>query len=132
MTRLRVFAWASAALAAALNVAGYAASLYQIPGFDVALHAVTIFALTLVLAVHMRPALPGAWRPASHLAILVALGVALGAAWEIAEWTFDALTSGNAIRGKTDTMTDLVADGAGAALAAWLALTLERRRPRIV
>ena len=119
---LRPLAWGSAALAAALNAAAYAASLYAIPGFDLALHALTIFALTLLLAAHMRGALPGAQRALAHVAILIALGVALGTAWEIAEWLFDALTYGNAIRGKTDTMTDLLADTVGAALAAGRAL----------
>jgi uncharacterized membrane protein YjdF len=54
------------------------------------------------------------------------LGVAIGAAWEVGEWFYDALTHGNAIRGKTDTMTDLVADALGALLAAATALAVER------
>jgi hypothetical protein len=59
----------------------------------------------------MRGALPGVWRPASH----VALGVALGTAWETAEWILRR------------TMTDLIAGAADAAIA----LAIERRTVKV-
>jgi hypothetical protein len=120
-------AWGVAVATVVLNALAYYAALYRVGRFDLVVHAVTAAALTLLLAAHMRSVLPGIWRPASYIAVLVALGVALGAAWEVGEWVYDYLTAANTIRGKTDTMTDLLADGLGAGVAAALALALERR-----
>ena len=124
---LRWLAWSAAAVAAVLSAFAHYAALYRVGRFDLLVHAVTAAALTLLLAAYMRAMLPGVWRPASYVAALVALGVAIGAAWEVGEWLYDALTHGNAIRGKTDTMTDLVADALGALFAAATALAVERR-----
>jgi hypothetical protein len=124
LTRL---AWGVAGAALALNALAYYAALFRVSRFDLVVHAVTAAALTLLLAAHMRSVLPGVWRPASYIAVLVAMGVALGAAWEVGEWVYDHFTAANTIRGKTDTMTDLVADAVGAMLAAMLALSIERR-----
>jgi hypothetical protein len=43
-----------------------------------------------------------------------------------AEWAYDALSAGNRILGKQDTMVDLAMDTVGAVLAALLALRILR------
>jgi VanZ family protein len=127
LTRL---AWGVAVATGALNAAASYGELYRAGRFDLVVHAVTAAALTLLLAAHMRSVLPGVWRPASYIAVLVALGIALGAAWEAAEWVYDHLTGANTIRGKTDSMTDLIADAVGAMVAAILALRIEQRHTK--
>ena len=53
-----------------------------------------------------------------HLAgvfvVTLALGLAIGAVWEILEWTSDQTLGSNLSLGEQDTIGDLVADGAGA------------------
>jgi hypothetical protein len=127
----RSLAWCLVGGAAALNAFGYALSLYELAWFDELAHLFTLFAITAWLAALMRGALPGVWRPASYVAVLVALGVALGTAWETAEWIYDAFSASNSIGGKADTMTDLIAGAAGAALAAAIALAIERRTVKV-
>jgi hypothetical protein len=46
------------------------------------------------------------------------LGMAIGAAWEIVEWTLDELTTSNLATSVTDTATDLIWDTIGAAASA--------------
>jgi len=43
------------------------------------------------------------------------LGMAIGAAWEITEWTLDSTTGSNLVLSTTDTATDLIFDSVGAA-----------------
>ena len=124
---LRRLAWSAAAVALTVNALASYAGLYRVGRFDLVVHAVTAAALTLLLAAYIRAALPGVWRPARYVAVLVAVVVGIGAAWEMAEWFYDALTHGDAIRGQADTLSDLIADGLGAVLAAAVALAVERR-----
>lgn len=65
-----------------------------------------------------------------HLAgifvVTLALGLAIGAVWEILEWSSDEALGSNLSLGQSDTIGDLVADGAGAVcgglfLVAWTA-----------
>jgi uncharacterized membrane protein YjdF len=127
---LRWLAWSAGAVAVVLSALAYYAGLFRVLRFDLVVHAVTAAALTLLLAAYMRAMLPSVWRPVSYVAVLVALAFAIGAAWEAGEWFYDVLTGGNASRGKTDTMTDLVADALGALLAAVIALAIERRHAK--
>ena len=46
--------------------------------------------------------------------VTLALGLAIGALWEIFEWTSDHVFGSNLSHGETDTIGDLVADGSGA------------------
>jgi hypothetical protein len=62
---LRRLAWSAAGAVAAINVLGYALSLYELAWFDEVLHVFTLFAVTLALAALMRGAMPGVWRPMS-------------------------------------------------------------------
>ncbi|GGF76246.1 hypothetical protein GCM10011402_31260 [Paracoccus acridae] len=129
----RKIAWSLAVLLLAANVAGYALNLYAAAWwFDRVLHAATLFALTfwLALLVFAPVFLPG--RTLLAAALVTSLGVAIGAWWEVAEWAFDLLSPGNVIKGKNDTIIDIVMDTFGAALAAALAphyLRSDQERP---
>ena len=117
----RAVAWGLAAALTLANVAGYAFDLYQrFWWFDRILHACTLFALTFCAAVFLcGKVLNGS---ADHRLIRVLLiagvGVAVGAWWEVAEWGFDQLMPADVIKGKHDTVIDLVVDTFGAVLAA--------------
>jgi uncharacterized membrane protein YjdF len=50
--------------------------------------------------------------------IALMLGMAIGAAWEIVEWSLDSLTDSNLATSVTDTATDLIWDTIGAATSA--------------
>jgi hypothetical protein len=52
--------------------------------------------------------------------LTVALGVAIGAVWEIAEWASDAVLGSNLSEGNDDTVGDLVADTVGSCIGAGL------------
>lgn len=127
----RALAWGLAALLLLANVAGYAFDLYAAAWwFDRVLHGATLFAITFWLAVLVfAPALrPEAGR--ARLALLIlSLGVAVGAWWEVAEWGFDLVAPGDVIKGKDDTILDIVMDTLGAVLAAVLALRVLRPGP---
>ncbi len=56
--------------------------------------------------------------PAVTLVLIFALGLAVGAIWEIAEWTSDGLLGTSFVKGEADTITDLIADACGAYLGA--------------
>lgn len=119
----RAIVWWVLAVAGFVNILGYTADLYQRWWwFDRALHPGTIFAIALALgllvfAKAFRPAHP--WR----VALMVAsIGLALGALWEVAEWAFDRIAAGNNIKGKHDTILDLITDTAGAGLAGFVCL----------
>ena len=54
--------------------------------------------------------------------VTLALGLAIGAVWEIVEWASDGTLGSSLQEGNADTVGDLVADGAGSALGAILLL----------
>lgn len=117
-------AWVLLLSLAAANAAGYLFDLYrQFWWFDRALHACTILALTLWLALFIcARGLRG--EPGQKLLtvfMLACVGVALGALWEVAEWGFDQIAPGDVIKGKHDTILDIVLDTAGAVTASFMA-----------
>lgn len=117
-------AWGLAVLALAANVAGYAFNLYErFAWFDRVLHAGTIFAIAfwLALIVFARALHPDQARSLLAVLLLASVGVAVGALWEVAEWGADLVLAGDVIKGKHDTIMDLIMDTAGAAVAAGLA-----------
>lgn len=121
----RRIAWGLAVVLTLANVAGYAFDLYaRFPWFDRVLHAATILALTYWSAVFvLRRVLTGVGGRSLLLAAVIAcVGVAVGAWWEVAEWGFDRVAPGDVIKGKYDTIIDLVMDTLGAALGAWMSL----------
>ena len=125
----RRIAWGIAAAAVLANAAGYALDLYSGFGwFDRVLHFATTFALTHWLAVFvLRRVLADNGQHRLLLAIVITCaGVAAGAWWELLEWGYDHLVPGDAIKGKHDTMLDLVMDTGGALLASWMSLRVLR------
>jgi hypothetical protein len=123
----RLIAWTLLAVSGAANVAGYAWDLYgRFWWFDRVLHGCTILAITLWLALFVfGRALRGERGQGLLIALLVAsVGIALGALWEVAEWGFDQIAPGDVIKGKHDTVVDIVMDTAGAILAGIMALKL--------
>ena len=125
-------AWTLAALAVAANVAGYAFDLYAWAWwFDRVLHAGTILALTfwLALLVCARALHPELGRGALAVLLLASVGVALGAVWEVAEWAADLVLPGDVIKGKYDTILDVIMNTIGAVAAAIVALRFLRPRP---
>lgn len=128
----RALAWSLAASALAANAAGYAFDLYQrFWWFDRVLHAGTILAITLWLALFVcaRSLHPGNGHGSLAVFLLACVGVALGALWEVAEWAADFVLPGDVIKGKNDTIIDLVMDTAGALAGAALAITFLRPFP---
>jgi len=123
----RIAAWVSLGLVTDANVAGYAFDLYhRFWWFDRVLHGATILALTLWLGLMVfARALTGEPRQRVLVVLLLAsLGIAIGALWEVAEWGFDQFAPGDVIKGKHDTILDIVMDSAGALLAALAAKAL--------
>lgn len=117
-----------AAAAAAANVLAYLWSLYELAWFDEALHAFTLFALALIAARLLSDDLASA-TPAARFVLILSFGMAAGAAWEIVEWGYDSFTpASDLIRGKDETMSDLLWDAAGAALAASLSARRKGRQ----
>jgi len=118
-------------LAALLNGAGYAWDLYDAWAyFDKVTHGFTLFALTLPLAfLAYGRSLAGLRQHRIELVLVIAsFGIAIGTLWEVAEWAYDLVAPGDAIKGKTDTIVDLIADTGGALLAAALGTWMLGRR----
>ena len=118
----RVIAWSLAVLLLAANEAGYALDLYAAAWwFDRVLHAATLFAMTFWLALLVCAPVFQRGRTMIAAVLVTSLGVAIGAWWEVAEWAFDLLSPGDVIKGKNDTVIDIIMDTLGAVLAAALA-----------
>ena len=129
----RAIAWFLAVALGVANAAGYLLDLYaRFWWFDRILHACTISAITFWLALFVcRRALRGGHGVLSAL-MIASVGVAIGALWEVAEWGFDRIAPGDVIKGKFDTIIDIVMDtfGAlGAAAASLRFLRPEEARP---
>jgi hypothetical protein len=125
----RSIAWALLVALGAANAAGYALDLYQrFWWFDRILHGCTIFALTLWLAVFVcrRVLGGGAGQEVLLVLTIASVGLAVGALWEVAEWGFDQVAPGDVIKGKNDTIIDIVMDTIGAVLAGLVSLAFLR------
>lgn len=84
--------------------------------------------LAVVLAAPLARRLPADLSPLRRFLALAALVVAIGVAWELAEWTSDALFNTRLARSQRDSALDLMADAAGACVGAWWAVRPRRRR----
>jgi len=112
-------------LAMVLIAFGTALNLYgRINHYDKFVHGLSPLmwspALYIVLVrLEILPDL-GKSRAAHHLfgmfLVTLALGAAVGAGYEICEWSIDQIFGSNLVKGEVDTVTDLMADFAGAAL----------------
>ena len=132
-TRGRVIAWVLLTILGLVNVAGYVLDLYaRFWWFDRILHACTILAVTLWLALFMcnRVLRGGRGRDVLVVLMIASVGLAIGALWEVAEWAFDRIAPGDVIKGKHDTIIDTVMDTAGAVLAGLASLTFLKPSPR--
>lgn len=112
--------WVLLIIAIAISVAGVIWNLYQQWWwFDEFTHAFFFFALSLFLGIRLySKVLVGAAEHRLLLTLVVAsIGIALGAWWEVGEWIYDQFASGNVVKGKQDTIIDLVVDSVGALIA---------------
>ncbi|NJN18955.1 MAG: hypothetical protein HC822_23210 [Oscillochloris sp.] len=121
-------------VAALVNAAGWVWDLYAMPGYyDEIAHAYTTFAITLALGWLAYGSLFGSFREHRWLFMLViaSFGIALGAIWEIGEWTVDVLFPVQVTNNMYDTMIDLIVDSIGALFAGvvsvWALSTRKRR-----
>lgn len=118
------------AVAALLNAFGFVFSLYEkVPAYDNLAHAWTIFAITLAFhELVFHDAFDG--TPTATLLVSVfSFGTAVGAVWEIAEWTTEVTFDIQVVFGLDDTATDLITNSSAALLAA-VAGVLARSRVR--
>ncbi len=116
----RAIAWGLLAIAVVVNIAGYLFNLYdRLWWFDEVLHGYTIGAITLVLGLALYgTVLTGVdARPVLLVLVIAAVGLAVGALWEVGEWAYDQVVAGNAIKGKRDTILDMIMDTFGALAA---------------
>ena len=126
----QALAWGLLVAGLAASVAGSFWNLYdKIFWYDEVVHGYNFFALTLVVAVYAYgTVLTGAEEHKLLLVLAVGgLGLALGALWEIAEWTYDQFVRPNAILPKTDTILDLIVDTIGALAAGIVRLRMLRK-----
>ena len=115
------------ALAALLNAFGFAFNLYtRLWPYDEAAHAFTVFSLTLALFfLFYKDQVPE--RGALATAVFT-FGMAAGALWELVEWTAGLVLGARVNSGLDDAMTDLLANGAGALVATFVALAVRSSR----
>ncbi len=123
----------SVVLAAALLSWGNALDLYgRVINYDTFVHLMTQFLIapTAYIVLARLGVVPGTGDmaprdlPRAIALITLALGLSMGALWEITEWSLDAGLGTSLVHGEADTATDLLADALGAAiggirLAAW-------------
>lgn len=108
-------------LAALLNAGGWVWGLFYPPGpYDEVTHAFTIFAFTLAFSFLVYRPLLAVFRQHRllYLLTIASFGIAIGALWEVAEWSAGKILGIEVIESLDDTITDLVMDSLGAAFAA--------------
>ena len=113
----------------AASIAGEVFGLYDgLWWYDEAVHGFNFFLATLLVGLfaYGKVLTGGESHRALLFAVLLGLGLGLGAVWETVEWAYDHIREPNLILGKTDTIIDLLVDGAGAALAGLAVLVRAR------
>ncbi len=112
-------------VAALLNAAGWVWGLFYLPGpYDEIVHAYTTFAITLALSFLVYSSMLNIFRNHKLLYVvtIASFGIAIGALWEITEWSAGKILPTEVIGSLNDTIIDLVMDTLGAGLAAALSL----------
>jgi hypothetical protein len=112
-------------VAALLNAAGWVWGLFYLPGpYDEIVHAYTTFAITLALSFLVYSSMLNIFRNHKllYLVTIASFGIAIGALWEITEWSAGKILPTEVIGSLNDTIIDLVMDTLGAGLAATLSL----------
>jgi hypothetical protein len=108
-------------LAALLNAIGWVWGLFGMPGlYDEIVHAFTSFAIALALSFLVYRPMLGIFRQhrVLYLLTITSFGLAIGALWEICEWTAGQILAIEVIESLDDTIIDLIMDTLGSALAA--------------
>jgi hypothetical protein len=121
-------------LAALINAGGWTWDLYNQPGlYDEVAHFFTMFAITLAVGfLFYNELMAGFYDHKLMFVVAIAsMGIALGALWEVAEWSADFVIPKQIVSGLFDTITDIILDSAGAILAALLNLRGLNERARI-
>ena len=112
-------------LAALLNATGWVWNLFGMPGpYDEIVHAYTTFAITLALSFLVYGSMLNIFRNHTllYLVTITSFGIAIGALWEVTEWSAGKILSTQVIESLDDTIIDLVMDTLGAGLAALISL----------
>ncbi|MEG5043179.1 hypothetical protein [Microcoleus sp. B4-C1] len=108
-------------LAALLNAGGWVFGLFYQPGlYDEIVHAFTTFAVTLAFSFLAYSSMLTIFRNHKllYLLTITSFGIAIGALWEVTEWTAGIVLSTEVIGSLDDTIIDLIMDSLGAAIAA--------------
>jgi len=111
--------------AALLNAGGWVWGLfYQQGPYDEIVHAFTIFAVTLALTFLAYSSMLTIYRDRKllYLLTITSFGIAIGALWEITEWTAGIVLSTKVIGSLDDTIMDLIMDSFGSVVAALTSL----------
>ncbi|WP_373527674.1 hypothetical protein [Nostoc sp.] len=112
-------------LAALLNAIGWVWNLFGMPGlYDEIVHAYTTSAITLALSFLVYGSMLNIFRNHTilYLVTITSFGIAIGALWEITEWSAGKILNTQVIESLDDTIIDLVMDTLGAGLAALISL----------
>lgn len=125
-------------LAALLNALGWVWGLFYLPGpYDEIVHAFTSFAIALALSFLVYGSMLNIFRHHKilYLLTIASFGIAIGALWEVTEWSAGKILSTEVIGSLDDTIIDLVMDSLGAGSAAltslWALQEWTRRNPRL-
>jgi len=116
-------------LAALLNATGWVWGLFGMPGpYDEIVHGYTTFAITLALSFLVYSSMLNIFRNHTllYLVTITSFGIAIGALWEVAEWSAGKILSTEVIESLDDTIIDLIMDSLGAGLAALISLWVLR------
>lgn len=116
-------------LAAAINALGYVLELWETPlWFDEVVHVFTPFALVAAIAwiLLKRDDVNPSSNPVGYLLKIVAIGLAIGLAWEGFEWVIGIVGTWS------DTVIDLAMDGIGSVVAALFCLWLARKEQAVL
>jgi hypothetical protein len=108
-------------LAALLNAGGWVWGWFYAPGpYDELVHGFTTFAITLALSFLSYSSMLPIFRQHTLLYLLTvtSFGIAIGALWEITEWSAGKFLSTEVIGSVDDTVIDLIMDALGSGLAA--------------
>jgi hypothetical protein len=112
-------------LAALLNAMGWVWGFFYTPGpYDEIVHAYTTFAITLALSFLVYSSMLNLFRNHTilYLVTIASFGIAIGALWEITEWSAGKILNSQIVGSLDDTIIDLIMDSLGAGLAALFSL----------
>ncbi|BAZ40458.1 hypothetical protein NIES4101_64190 [Calothrix sp. NIES-4101] len=117
-------------LAALLNAIGWVWDLFGMPGpYDEIVHAYTTFAITLALSFLVYSSMLNIFRNHTllYLLTITSFGIAIGALWEVTEWSAGKILNTQVIESLDDTIIDLIMDSLGSGLAALISLWTLRK-----